>query len=428
MRPATARVFSQLARNHGLDQNCEFRDEIESEAIADGLRKEWLIVMDDAVRREREASLRSIGLGEPELGWVANGKIDFTPAGGELWKEYLSRYRGKDRCWEDIHLERRMTSIMHFRSLEQAKAEVDRWNQMPGATVRGPTAVGPWRRLWWERFESGYRVEVTETEPWRGPDNRYGERCNGRSGRYQRYETESRKPSYRHFCRKLARYGINIDIWNILWELSRRPADFHSLMSADFCGEYWPGRTKSHDHFYNMDITVDSLTKCLIRGWIRKIDRNAVNEVHAILAADRTILAMPRTATLLTRRTHLLEESSDGTFRIVPASDKHRFREYDFTTEGALIFERLDRSLLGIHKHCDLSATNVANQSVTSYFLERDRAMQFIGHYPTLGVDLASIRLIELGPWCARWWDRYPNGYRLDLEMGNAAMGTELGL
>jgi len=32
--------------------------------------------------------------------------------------------------------------------------------------------------------------------------------------------------------------------------------------------------------------------------------------------------------------------------------------------------------------------------------------------------NIRARRLIPLGPWCVSWWQRYPAGYRLELEIG----------
>jgi hypothetical protein len=49
-----------------------------------------------------------------------------------------------------------------------------------------------------------------------------------------------------------------------------------------------------------------------------------------------------------------------------------------------------------------------------------------VGEYAAGGEVVRASRLVPIGPWCIRWWQRYPAGYRLELEIGDPRREADL--
>ncbi len=134
--------------------------------LAACIKKGWLRTLDDAARNEiRQALLSDDAV--PVHIERATGDLDFTVAGAKLYRQATTDLLG--RGWEDglelsvsyyreTHLYCAGKAVLDMAMMENANAE-----EKPKHIRSSP--IGPWCVYWWERYESGYRVELTYGEP-----------------------------------------------------------------------------------------------------------------------------------------------------------------------------------------------------------------------------------------------------------------------
>ncbi len=53
------------------------------------------------------------------------------------------------------------------------------------------------------------------------------------------------------------------------------------------------------------------------------------------------------------------------------------------------------------------------------FYCDSEEGFQNVVAEWTVRGDIAhAVRVIPIGPWCVRWWDRYESGFRMELEVG----------
>lgn len=163
----------------------------------------------------------------------------------------------------------------------------------------------------------------------------------------------------------------------------------------------------------------EGLEACLRHGWLRVVDQAAADEVRSLLEADPALLALPRTAAGRSREyTHVSDPSWPGGSRPVPIPDAYLLGQIDFTQTGAALFRAICAEWLGPDWEDDLEVSNGHYREV-HYYCESDEGFADTAEeHVAKGDVVRAHRVVPLGPWCVRWWERFPAGYRLELELG----------
>ena len=67
-----------------------------------------------------------------------------------------------------------------------------------------------------------------------------------------------------------------------------------------------------------------------------------------------------------------------------------------------------------------VAATAVAVRAISDSAVQRDQErFDRAAQADCLWSQVRAHRLAPIGPWCGSWWERFPSGYRLELEIGN---------
>lgn len=353
-------------------QNCQT-------ALAGVLAKNWLQIVDEATLGRIQDDVRREQLIGPIYGFPSLGGVDFTHAGAEQW------FRICERLWDSGHDESfaycdvvREKSAHYFLSKSRAVAERDsrqEWESV--VSVAGPFTIGPWRANWWRRFPAGYRIEVEDRMQWRG-------RCSGGGGFIS---LKVRKLPLSRSKDVLDRHNVSWVEWLVMASLE------HSTDQREVVRKV----TKTSKRL-GVVLTeaecLGGLEACVRNGWLRRVDEQITAEITGLLRADSAIMPIP----------------------FDPM--EHRWRELDFSAEGALLYRMLSAEIFGQDWEDGLIVE-------ASYFREEHRyCATEVGldavreEYTESGENPASVRTVPIGPWCVYWWKRFRSGHRMELTFG----------
>src|SRR5262249_17010376 len=102
-------------------------------------------------------------------GW--DDHVDFTPCGPTLYRMIAAEWLGPD--WEDnLDVSKETYREEHrYCETQQGLQDIEQEYAARGELVRASKLVplGPWCVWWWERFPSGYRLELKIGEPGHSP-------------------------------------------------------------------------------------------------------------------------------------------------------------------------------------------------------------------------------------------------------------------
>jgi hypothetical protein len=376
-------------------------------ALAACLAKGWLQVIDDTALARIAADLR--GVVGPVYGLPPVGGIDFTPAGAGLWLQSLDRCAlrapGVPFAYTDVVHEKTAryyrTPAAAVAGVEEARGEED------VVSVRGPTPVGPWRAQWWRRFPAGYRVDVEARRLWKGHSSGGSEDC------FFRRPPEG--ADARRLLNILDRHNVAAAEWAVLSALEYGP---HGLEGGHLAG--WAATSAEKELGAPLPEAEyrAGLDACLRYGWARVLDRNAVEEIHTLLRTDPAILAVPRTAVLIPDTCwHVIDPDRPGELMPLPPTADRRFGEVDFSPAGAALYRTISAEWLGPDWEDDLAVSNRYYWE-EHHYCEAERGFRgIVDEYVAKGVVVRAARVVPLGPWCVWWWERFPAGYRLELEI-----------
>jgi hypothetical protein len=137
----------------------------EREAAA-GLREcleaGWLRRIDEPALRAIRADIESRGLIGPVYGWPQAGDVDFTPRGVECYLTLIDALREDDDPGQNaFYVDTPTGETVYCVTLEASRSVIDQHGRDPGViTSSEPVPIGPWCVSWWERFPSGYRIDI----------------------------------------------------------------------------------------------------------------------------------------------------------------------------------------------------------------------------------------------------------------------------
>jgi hypothetical protein len=73
---------------------------------------------------------------------------------------------------------------------------------------------------------------------------------------------------------------------------------------------------------------------------------------------------------------------------------------------------------LGLDWEDDLSVWNDYYREEHRYCETEEGLQGIVQEHAARGEVVRTSKLVPLGPWCVYWWERFPAGYRLELEIG----------
>lgn len=374
------------ARAAQEDYNPEGRTVTEEEcqaALQACLGKGWLQIIDEAALSKISEILRSGQVLGPIYRLPEVGGVDFTDAGADLW------HRLDEGCGPDERTYTAYPDVIHEKTsrfyqsraaalagMEKARTEDEVVN------VYGPFSTGPWRAQWWRRFPEGYRIDVEERRQWQGRACGGGEGCT--------LDRSHDKTDLRRLGHVLDHHKIGLAEWVSLAAMERpwrdflKPGRFWSLVAF---AEAHLGRTVTEYECRR------GLESCLRNGLLRVIDRAAIDEIQGLLQNDPVVLPLAG--------------------EVAPCSG-----EIDFTLAGVSLYRTIAAEWLGSDWEDNFSVWKCYYWEEHHYCESEEgfhRVMQ--GHLDN-GETARAKRLVPIGPWCIRWWNRFPVGYRLELEFG----------
>ncbi len=393
------------AWGEGQDSFASITEESLSEALIGCFAKGWLQVVGESFLIEITNELRAGHFLGPICGMPETGTVDFTPFGAELWQKLCHRWNSQRVPFaytDTVHAK----SAQYFRTLALAEEAAERTRGDEHVVcVSGPIPIGPWRVEWWRRFEEGYRIDIEERWHLEGRGINGGESCHS----YRRIEKED----LAEFRRVLDRHQVSLVEWILLHGKKNGPR------RSDFSDSRW--FVDSINSRIGIAITEADLSQgqeaCLLKGWLRVLDRPAIDRIRELLRNDTGAVVLPITAGLITNSRRYVADSLQPGQLISIQDDAHILGMIDFTPEGAALYRTIMAEWLGSDWEDDLEVSNQYFCEVHRYCETEEGFLESYGAEIPVGHVVRAERVVPIGPWCVRWWERFPSGYRQEREI-----------
>ncbi len=371
------------------------------------LEKGWLQIIDESALAQIVADIQTNQLLGPIYGLPPMGTVDFTLTGAAL---SMRIFRGDDRsrssfAYTDVVHEK---SSRFFRSKTNAVAEIDSVRTDDDfATVSEPIPIGPWRAQWWRRFPAGYRIDIEQRREWKG-------RCSIGNGEQCYLNRSHEKPDLLLLRQVLERYGVSFAEWVLMKEMEGGPRRFERQEFLNLV----TSAAREFDHPVTVEECREGLEDCLCNGWLRLLDQRLIDEIHALLRDDAVVLAVPKTARLQPEGSRCSTEPHQTEKLVfVPIPIESRWGEIDFSQIGAALYRTISTEWLGPDWENDLHVSNEHYLEEHRYCFNDDGLPGIAAEYTAEGFDVRVREVVPIGPWCVYWWERYPSGYRMKLEI-----------
>lgn len=145
------------------------------------------------------------------------------------------------------------------------------------------------------------------------------------------------------------------------------------------------------------------------------------DEVHRLLDNDSAVLALPKIARLFSRGgAFVADPSRPGELIPKPPSFEDRFGTFDFTESGASLYRMIQTEWLGPAWEDQLFVANCHFWEEHHYCESLEGFERIEPEHCAKGNAVQVKRVIPIGPWCVFWWQRFPSGYRLELEVSQS--------
>ena len=380
-------------------------------ALSDSLKKGSLQVIDESKLDRIKDDLRDKKILGPIYGLPELGAVDFTPSGAELWRRICSScFRHADRkpfAYTDVvHVK----TARYYRTRFAAMADIARRRDEDGvASMSSPSFIGPWRAQWWRRFAEGWRVDVDERSQWEG------HACGLDESSY--LDRSLKKAEVQRLRDLLDRHNVSLEEWVVLASLEGGPISPmedgpSGREGARFAFHLNRFAVRAFKVTITQEASCRALETCLRYGWLRVLDRAAVDEVNSLLRSNPALLALPGTAELrLNGGTYARDEEG------LPISAGYLWGAIDFSPAGAALYRMISAEWLGPDWEDKLSVSN-AYYCEEHRYCESDEGFEFIvREHMAAGGRVRDRRIVPTGPWCVYWWEPFPSGYRLELEL-----------
>jgi hypothetical protein len=344
-------------------------------ALASCFARGWLRVVDDAVLAEIVSELKREQFLGPIYRLPPVGAVDFTPSGARFWQQ-LSRGLQTRVCppfaftdvvhmRTDHYFPTRATALAHI-------AEVSTWDET--VAVEPPELIGPWRVQWWRRFSEGYRIRIEERCKWQG-------RCGGDEGWHwlRPLDWATNRAQLRHI---LDCHNVDLAEWVVLASLD------------SYCPTYPLHLIKFIKKIFDITLSEEecraALDVCLNHGWARTVDRDTWLEIQALMQDEPALMPLHR--------------GLDS-------------KEIDFTPTGAALYQMIAAEYFGSGWDSHLAVWKETYREEHRYCETEEGFRNSAEEYLDPWRVVRARRVVPIGPWCVYWWERFPSGYRLELEI-----------
>jgi hypothetical protein len=276
------------------------------------------------------------------------------------------------------------------------------------------TESGPWRRQWWEPPLGGYKVLVETSNPtdmifksWRASRSvvamEQPENANEQPDLSIELDMEGQ-------TRALERHGMSWSEWRVVRHLG---ADGFASDDEVAIGAY---RESSRNGLAKLtyEECVESLDSCIKKGWIWRLDDAVAERIkrHLSSSAPATLLQpIPES------RYGILTLSLDGAerFRSIFEAAYGKTSTFHVWRYGRDDFPHGLRS-----EHGQLIERQVVEQYTLS---EHGASWGEFSSEPGMRVDRRS-EPVSIGPWCVYWWNRFPGGWKAEVEFVSTQVHT----
>lgn len=355
-----------------------------SQAVRSCLKRGLIRVMSKSDLAQIKEDLARDHLLGPIYGFPEPGQVDFTRLGAQVWLEIERSEDEAIPCrgfsyLDAVELKTRWT----FLSRTAMTGHRARLRKEPHfASMTRPTVADDVRLAWWCPPMRGWSFEVTEKFHWQG-----------RGG------VDS--------CTTSALLNWDAEFANVDRAQLRRHCRHHDLEPSDLCvllriAEGGPFDVKRLGRSslilaksgiglrMTIDQIVGAIRRCLHNGLIVRL--NAEENQRIELAAKES--SMP----LYTQESRLdfLDLTDAGArFLVEQGSKILKTAWLDGWVVSRKVFSR--------------------DHLYTRNFLDIASVFERYSRFPQKSLKIGPIE--EIGPWCVYWWNRFPKGYRLELEV-----------
>ncbi|MHC5538638.1 hypothetical protein ACYOEI_10485 [Singulisphaera rosea] len=390
-------------------------------ALTACLNKGWLQVIDEPALAKIVDELRERRVLGPIYGLPPVGAVAFTDAGAALWQQIAEPRRGDSpRTPSSGSGIVRAKSTRYLPTRAKAVAEIESARNNPDViSVTGPFPTGPWRAQWWRRFPEGYRIEIEE----HNSTEKLGIESESCYFASSPPEEDPQRLQYILDC-----HNVTFTEWILLQAMEDGPRSLHAVKRRGLreCLLGFGGTISNQMCILGPDGTIseeavrNGLDACLRHGWLRALDQHVLDEIHHLLRNDPALLALPKTAELRPEGSCVLEDPDHpGHFVSSLASPESRWGEIEFSPTGAALYRMISAEWLGPDLEEGFLATKRYSWEEHHFCESEEGFRRNIQEHIANGLTIEATRIVPIGPWCIHWWDRYPSGYRLELEIGD---------
>lgn len=308
----------------------------------------------------------------PIYGFPEPGQVDFTQLGANVWLE-IDRSEDEVISYLDaVEFKTRWTFVSHA---TMTRHRVRLRKEPHFASMTRPTVADDVRLAWWCPPMRGWSFEVTEKFHWQG---RMG--LESITDAFLNWDAEFANVDRAQLRRQCSHHDLEPSDLCVLLRIAQWPFDVkHVARSSLILAKSGIGLRMT------MDRIVGAIRRCLHNGLIVRLNAEETQRIDLAAKASSTPL--------------FTQES--------------RLDFLDLTDAGARFLVEQGSKIL---KSAWLDGWVVSRDHLyTRNFLDIASVFERYSHYPEKMLKIGPIE--EIGPWCVYWWNRFPKGYRLELEV-----------
>ena len=162
----------------------------------------------------------------------------------------------------------------------------------------------------------------------------------------------------------------------------------------------------------------EALENCLHYGWLRIVDQRTAEEVRTLLRDAPVFLAVPQIAENLPHECYYaIDPLRPGNLLPKPMPATRRWGEIDFSPSGATLYRMISAEWLGPDWE-DALVVSHGYYWEEHHYSESDEGFErVVQEHIAKGDVVRTRRVVPIGAWCVYWWEQFPAGYRLELEL-----------
>jgi hypothetical protein len=268
-------------------------------------------------------------------------------------------------------------------------------------------SIGPWRRAWWDYYPTGFRVRVTAEKASSALDMTIPPTLIGEATEDSPEASCLPGETIRTILNPLnqrvtiQQHGLAVPQWQVLRTFSSGPLPLESALAQviDWC----------HDDPLGIPTDAEAqlgLQSCLDSKWICVLDEEALHAINQLLTIQPAIGPLEELA-----------------YASSPA--------IGLTSPGAALLQRVQHALYGpaldfmawsmpcfpvshwqasryhVHRLSSIMELYYTSPQSAATYADETRAAPFGGSVSAP---------VPTGSWCTHWWQRYPEGFRVDVE------------